>query len=343
MVNVNGAGTYTTSMGNKPGGYAPTQAGTYQWVVVYSGDLKNSPITSSFGSESEAVAKATPFMTTTPGGTVGAGTSQAMKDAATLLGGSTLGGSLTFKLYAPDGKTVVDSETVTVSGAGTYRTPNGYVPAMSAPTGTYQWVVSYSGDSNNTGITSPSGSEPECVVAPSCVQQGDFATIGFWHNCNGQALIQQVSGSLGTWLATNFPHLYGAAADPHNSLESNLAGKTNAQVGAFYQTLFNASGLNKTYAQIMAVALAVFVTDPVLAGGNYAQAYGFNMKTLGSGIDFLNVGSYGSALGFANNTNQTAYACLFAADLAAANNTLNGNLSAVNYIFNAFNQGGDMN
>ena len=36
---------------------------------------------------------------------------------------------------------------------------------------------------------------------------------------------------LGNWLATTFPNMYGAGAN-------NLAGKTNAEVAAFYTTLF---------------------------------------------------------------------------------------------------------
>ena len=48
--------------------------------------------------------------------------------------------------------------------------------------------------------------------------------------------------ALGNWLATNFPHLYGASVDPTNPYEKNLTGLTNAQVASFYQTLFNAPG-----------------------------------------------------------------------------------------------------
>jgi SdrD B-like domain/Prealbumin-like fold domain len=54
-VSITGNATYTTSMGNHPGGYVPTAAGTYQWVAVYSGDTKNSPMTSPYGSEPETV------------------------------------------------------------------------------------------------------------------------------------------------------------------------------------------------------------------------------------------------------------------------------------------------
>src|SRR5262249_13216861 len=49
------------------------------------------------------------------------------------------------------GSTLVDTETVSVSGNGTYTTPAGYaLPTTGVVIGTYQWNSSYSGDSNNT-------------------------------------------------------------------------------------------------------------------------------------------------------------------------------------------------
>jgi len=70
---------------------------------------------------------------------VGAG---ALKDTATLGGGFMPAGSITFTLTSPGG-TVVDTETVTVSGNGTYTTPVGALPIS---TDTYTWSASYSGD-----------------------------------------------------------------------------------------------------------------------------------------------------------------------------------------------------
>ena len=73
-----------------------------------------------------------------------------LTDSAKLSSGYFPTGTITFDLYAPDGTTVVDTETVTVSGNGTYTTPTGYtLPTTGTVTGTYQWVASYSGDGNN--------------------------------------------------------------------------------------------------------------------------------------------------------------------------------------------------
>jgi len=185
------------------------------------------------------------------------------------------------------------------------------------------------------------------VQAARLVQAGDFATIGFWHNQNGQALILQLNGgsgvtALGNWLAANFPHLFGASVDPSNPLERNLTNATNDAVARYYLTLFGSQGLNKTYAQVMAVALGAYATGSTLAGGTYARPYGFNVSASGSGADVANVGSNGSALGLPNNQTQTVLALLRATDQTAANKTLKANLSAVNTIFSGINQTGDI-
>ena len=74
-----------------------------------------------------------------------------LKDSATLTGGLTPTGTITFDLYAPRGVDGRDTEVVTVSGNGTYTTPAGYtLPTTGTVIGTYQWVASYSGDVNNS-------------------------------------------------------------------------------------------------------------------------------------------------------------------------------------------------
>ena len=108
--------------------------------------------------ELETVTSASPALTTTPGGTVVLGSGAKLTDSATLSGGFNPTGTITFTLYAPNGTTVVDTETDPVSGNGTYTTPNGYVPQG---IGTYQWVVTYTGDSNNNPVASTQGTERE--------------------------------------------------------------------------------------------------------------------------------------------------------------------------------------
>ena len=178
----------------------------------------------------------------------------------------------------------------------------------------------------------------------SAVHSGEAATIGFWQNKNGQALIQSVNGSasatsLGNWLATTFPHLYGASSP------ANLANRTNAQLASFYQTLFGVSG-QKLDAQVMAVALATYVTDQQLAGGVYGTKYGFSVSDTGLGDATYNIGSNGAAFGVANNTTLTIYDILDATDsMSGSSGVYNGSQTLrnlANTVYNAINQGGDI-
>ena len=113
------------------------------------------------------VLPATPTINTTPNPTtvsLSNVTPPILTDSAVFAGGNNPTGTLTFKLYAPGGVTVVDTETVTVNGNGTYSTLHGYtLPTTGSVAGTYQWVVSYSGDANNNSVTGTLGSEPVTV------------------------------------------------------------------------------------------------------------------------------------------------------------------------------------
>ena len=128
---------------------------------------------SSFGNESGQIHPANPSLGTdaSPGSvTLSSGSPPILTDTATLSGGFEETGTLTFDLYAPGGDVPVDAETVTVNGDGSYTTPTGYtLPTTGTVTGTYQWVVTYSGDANNNGVASASGDEPVAVniAAPS--------------------------------------------------------------------------------------------------------------------------------------------------------------------------------
>jgi hypothetical protein len=159
-VAVNGNGTYSTPHGFVP--TAATGAGTYQWVASYGGDANNNPVASTPGSEPEAADPASPAIATTAGGPVVVGSGARLTDSATLSGGFSPTGTITFTLTGPNGATV-DTEVVTVSGNGTYGTPRGFVPTAATGAGTYQWVASYSGDVNNRTAASTPGSEPEAA------------------------------------------------------------------------------------------------------------------------------------------------------------------------------------
>ncbi len=87
--------------------------------------------------------KASPTIITTAsfcaGNVVGSAIPQ---DSAVLSGGYNESGTITFTLTAPD-HTVVDVETVTPHGNGTYKTAN---TQAATQVGTYIWTASYAGD-----------------------------------------------------------------------------------------------------------------------------------------------------------------------------------------------------
>ena len=89
-----------------------------------------------------------------------------MTDAATLSGGFSPTGSITFTLFHNGGPTPVDTETVTVNGNGTYTTPAGFtLPASGTVAGTYQWDATYNGDTNNGSVSDNDAANEQVTVS----------------------------------------------------------------------------------------------------------------------------------------------------------------------------------
>lgn len=102
-------------------------------------------------------------ISTTPSGGVSAGSS--VSDSATVDGGLSPTGSVTFKLYGPTDQTCTGTPVATRTGTLVGRTAqSGDVVATAQ--GTYNWVAAYGGDANNAPITSPCGSEKVLVTPP---------------------------------------------------------------------------------------------------------------------------------------------------------------------------------
>lgn len=107
-------------------------------------------------------------------------------DTATLSGAtSDAGGTIDFRVYGPDdatcsGTAVFSDLANAVSGNGDY-TSDAFTPSA---VGTYKWVVSYSGDANNSPASSACGVEvltvnlnqPDLATAPWVIPQ-DYATL----------------------------------------------------------------------------------------------------------------------------------------------------------------------
>jgi hypothetical protein len=100
-----------------------------------------------------------------------------------------------------------------------------------------------------------------------------------------------------------------------------LTGMTNVEVADFYSDLFRRKkkeaeqlglgGPPKTDAQVMAVALATYVTNLSLAGST-AQSFGFLVTAHGVGTTTFNVGNNGEAFNVADNSLVAVLDLLFA-------------------------------
>ena len=179
-------------------------------------------------------------------------------------------------------------------------------------------------------------------AGPDQIALGQTATIGFWAGRKGKKLIESLNGGrnstlLGTWLASELPEIYG-----------DLAGKSNRNVARYYRKLFKATkkhrrhchrhrpgwrhghyadpqtnGIRDLGAQVMATALAVYVTDSDLAG-TAAESYGFLVTSEGVGLATFNIGDAGAAFGLVDgdSTIMTVF------DILRATNaqTVDGNL-----------------
>ena len=176
--NATGTGTPLFTDANEPlsaggvatsKGYTATATGTDYWVATYNGDANNVQVTGAAASEPVTVTPASPAIATVAGGPVVVGGGAKLTDTASLTGGYSPAGTITFTLTGP-GNTVVDTETVAVTGDSTYTTPSGYLPTA---VGTYTWSASYGGDSNNGPASDNGQNETETVVpaSPTIVTQ----------------------------------------------------------------------------------------------------------------------------------------------------------------------------
>jgi parallel beta-helix repeat protein len=227
-------------------------------------------------------------------------------------------GSVTFM----DGSTSIATVGL-VNGSASFTT-------STLAVGSHTITAVYGGDTNFTGSRSAAVTQVVNGQASGGVQPGQTASLGFWHSRRGQTLIKSFNGgpnstALANWLATTFPKLYGSWAGPHN-----LTGKTNAQVAAFYNTLFHERtqprDVSHLEARVLSVALDVYATTSSL-GGSAAAPYGFTVSAAGLGNATFSVGTSGAAFGVPNGTVLTVSGILQAVNGQAVNGVLyNGNV-----------------
>jgi uncharacterized repeat protein (TIGR01451 family) len=241
---------------------------------------------------------------------------------ASVAGATSGTGALNTTVNLPAGSSLTFTQTVQFAAAATGSQTN--TVTVTPPAGTTDPTPG-----NNTATDTDTPATPPAGT-------GSTATIGFWHNKNGQALISSVTKmSLGNWLATNFPNLYGPGTGANN-----LTGKTGAQVAAYDLSLFNGGSNGKKYNQLLGVALAIYFNDPAL-GGALGQAYGFKGQNTGNALYKITPGEAAAAadLGLTVGQSYTIRSILDAANAKAVNGVLPANqLSDIAGLFADINE-----
>ncbi|HST48031.1 prealbumin-like fold domain-containing protein [Jatrophihabitans sp.] len=150
---LNSTKTVTNAVVPNSDAFVAAAAGYYSFQAVYSGDSANAGATSVCSTE-QLLVQAQPS----------ASTAQHLipNDSFTLSGAtSTAGGTITMSLYGPADATCSGApaltQTVNVSGNGTYSTTN--TSFVASTEGTWRWQSSYSGDTFNLAATSSCGTE----------------------------------------------------------------------------------------------------------------------------------------------------------------------------------------
>ena len=236
--NVNGDGTYSA-----PIGYTPTVPGTYLWVAAYNGDDNNAAIQTDRTGAPETVSAASPSLIQSAGSTILFGSGDTLTDSASLSGGFNPTGTITFTLYAPDGITVVDTETVEVDGNGVYTAPAGYLPTEP---GTYQWAAGYDGDPANNPALASSFSVSTLVSFNLGTDGGNPYYAGVTGDTAGNLYGTTNAGGNGGGgtvfeldAAGNLAPLYSFSTSMLHSINAPLSGLVRDDAGNLYGTAGN--------------------------------------------------------------------------------------------------------
>jgi len=143
--------------------YIPQTVGGYRWTASYPGDTNNEAVETTCGAanQTSTVSKASPALsgTATPSVVVGA----TIKDEATISGGFSPAGEITFKVFGPG-----DSGCSTPLATKTAPIVSGHAtsPTFTTPhAGEYRWTASYPGDANNQAIDTICGAANQTSTA----------------------------------------------------------------------------------------------------------------------------------------------------------------------------------
>jgi hypothetical protein len=153
-VSVSGNGQYRST------DFVPSRVGAFRWTISYSGDVNHIPATTDCGKATSSVTQAEPSIAGAVKQRVAVGTS--FQDMATLQGGYSPTGTITFQIYGPVAAGCAKPafvDTVAIAGNGTF----GSDPFVPQRPGRYSFVAGYSGDSANKKATEPCDSANQVI------------------------------------------------------------------------------------------------------------------------------------------------------------------------------------
>ena len=278
--NPNGTGTPLFTDASQPlsGGvatstsYTTTATGSDYWVATYNGNGNNTSVSSGVAAELVTVGPATPAISTTvsTGSIVVGG---AISDSATVSGGYSPSGTVTFNLYNnPNGTGTPLFTDANQPLSGGVATSTSYTTTA---TGTDYWVATYNGNGNNVSVSSGAAAEPVTVgPATPTISGTKFddltgngfsaddtglggATIDLYKESNGSSGLQTGSGgdtlvattttaSNGAYSFSNLPSgtYYVQEAVPSGYIQTG--GGPNGSGGDAYYTVGVQSGQTYT-------------------------------------------------------------------------------------------------
>ena len=153
------------------GSYTPPSAGSYYIAASYPGDGNNNSASSACSNEVVTVGKGTPSVTTALlTSSLSPYVGLYDDDVATVSGGHSPNGTVTFNIYTTNNCSGAIWNTSTNSLSGT--SPNGPTAQSNSfgpftPGVTYYFDATYNGDPNNSSASSPCASEPVTVTKTS--------------------------------------------------------------------------------------------------------------------------------------------------------------------------------
>jgi hypothetical protein len=229
-VPVNGNADYPSNPPGAKAAFVPTALGTYRWKATYSGDTHNVSVPTSCNdaNEQSVVGPAAPVLTTQASASAPVGSS--ISDVATLTGGSSPTGTVSWNVYGPGDTsclTPLNGAPLTATVSGGKATSPGFIANQA---GTYRFIATYSGDANNAGSTSSCNDAAEAVVVtPLSPQLTTNADSG---------------GPVGTSVH-DVAHLSGATSAAGGSITFRLYGPNDASCAtAIYTNTVAVNGNN---------------------------------------------------------------------------------------------------